>query len=277
MTTTIETRIVRTAPGMEFDVSVAGDPVRPLVLMLHGFCVSRHYWESQAVALAEAGYFAAAPNQRGYAPGARPDPAERANYIIDVLIGDAMAIVSGLGHGERRFHLAGHDWGGSLSWNIAERWPERLGSLTMLSRPHPLAFNRAMRDDPEQPIRSAHHKWLLEPGAEDKVLADDAHWVRARLRGNGVPEEAIEKHLSVIGNRSAMAAAIGWYRAAAQGMRRLVPRACRRCLSGVMPTTRSAAWRPKAPLSTSRVPTRSPRSPAWAITQLIRSRNRSTP
>ena len=164
MTTTIETRIVRTAPGMEFDVSVAGDPIRPLVLMLHGFCVSRHYWESQAVALAEAGYFAAAPNQRGYAPGARPDPAERANYIIDVLIGDAMAIVSGLGHGERRFHLAGHDWGGSLSWNIAERWPERLGSLTMLSRPHPLAFNRAMRDDPEQPIRSAHHKWLLEPG-----------------------------------------------------------------------------------------------------------------
>jgi hypothetical protein len=45
MTTTIETRIVRTAPGMEFDVSIGGDPDRPLVLMLHGFCVSRHYWE----------------------------------------------------------------------------------------------------------------------------------------------------------------------------------------------------------------------------------------
>ena len=69
MTTTIETRIVRTAPGVEFDVSVAGDPSRPLVFMLHGFCVSRHYWEAQAIALAEAGYFAAAPNQRGYAPG----------------------------------------------------------------------------------------------------------------------------------------------------------------------------------------------------------------
>ena len=40
---------------MEFDVSVAGDPSRPLVLMLHGFCVSRHYWELQVVALAEAG------------------------------------------------------------------------------------------------------------------------------------------------------------------------------------------------------------------------------
>ena len=42
-------------------------------------------------------------------------------------------------------------------------------------------------------------------------MADDAHWVRARLRRNGVPEAAIEKHLSVIGNRPAMAAAIGSY------------------------------------------------------------------
>src|ERR1700756_2500333 len=205
MTTTIEMRMVRTAPGMEFDVSVAGDPGRPLVLMLHGFCVSRHYWEAQVVALAEAGYFAAAPNQRGYAAGARPDPAEHANYLVDVLIDDAMAIVAGLGHGDRRFHLAGNDWGGSLSWSIADRWPERLGSLSMLSRPHPIAFNRAMREDPDQPARSAHHKWLLEPGAEDKVLADDAQWVRARLRRNGVPDAAIQKDLSVIGNPPALA------------------------------------------------------------------------
>ena len=83
----------------------------------------------------------------------------------------------------------------------------------MLSRPHPLAFNRALREDPEQPIRSAHHKWLLDPSVEDKVLADDAHWVRARLRRDGVPEAATEKHISVIGNRPAMAAAIAWYRA----------------------------------------------------------------
>ena len=96
-------------PGLTFEALVSGEADATLVLLLHGFCVSRHYWESQAVALAEAGYFAAAPNQRGYAPGARPDPAEHANYMIDVLIGDAMAIVAGLGHGERRFHLAGHD------------------------------------------------------------------------------------------------------------------------------------------------------------------------
>jgi pimeloyl-ACP methyl ester carboxylesterase len=92
---------------MKFDISVAGDPGRPLVLMLHGFCVSRHYWDAQVVALAEAGHFAAAPNQRGYAPGARPDPAEHVNYIINALIDDAMGIVAGLGHGERPFTSPG--------------------------------------------------------------------------------------------------------------------------------------------------------------------------
>jgi hypothetical protein len=33
----------------------------PLVLMLHGFCVSRHYWDNQVRALAAAGYFVLAP------------------------------------------------------------------------------------------------------------------------------------------------------------------------------------------------------------------------
>src|ERR1700761_3327313 len=160
----IDTHQIETAPGLMFDCSVGGRASAPLVLMLHGFCVSRHFWDNQVPVLAAAGYFAVAPNQRGYAPGARPDPAEHANYRINALIDDAMVMVAGLGHGERRFHLAGHDWGGSLSWDIADRWPERLGSLTMLSRPHPLAFNRALRDDPEQPTRSAHHQWLLEPG-----------------------------------------------------------------------------------------------------------------
>ena len=82
--------------------------------MLHGFCVSRYFWDNQIPVLAAAGYFAVAPNQRGYAAGARPDPADFDNYRIDRLIGDALDIVDGAGHGERRFHLVGHDWGGSL-------------------------------------------------------------------------------------------------------------------------------------------------------------------
>ena len=43
---TIETRNIETAPGLVFDASVAGPETAPLVLMLHGFCISRHFWDN---------------------------------------------------------------------------------------------------------------------------------------------------------------------------------------------------------------------------------------
>jgi pimeloyl-ACP methyl ester carboxylesterase len=208
-----DTRGIETAPGLVFDASTAGAEGAPLVLMLHGFCVSRHYWDNQVPALAAAGYRVVAPNQRGYAAGARPDPGNFDNYRIDKLIGDALDIVEAAGYGDKRFHLVGHDWGGSLSWIIAGRWPERLASLTMLSRPHPASFARAMKADPEQPHRSRHHHELLDPGAGPRLLAENGKWVRDRLARNGVPAASIDKHLSVIGNPPAMEAALAWYRA----------------------------------------------------------------
>ena len=94
--------------------------------------------------LGDMGYRAIAPSQRGYSPGARPDPREFSHYLIDRLMDDAMAIVVAAGYGDARFHLAGHDWGGSIAWGIADRHHGRLASLTILSRPHPNAFNRAL-------------------------------------------------------------------------------------------------------------------------------------
>jgi pimeloyl-ACP methyl ester carboxylesterase len=202
------------APALTFDALTAGARGAPLVLLLHGFAESMHCWRAQVTALAAAGYRAVAPSQRGYSPGARPDVSDSANYHIDRLMDDAMAIVAASGYGERRFHLVGHDWGGSIAWALADRFPERLASLTVLSRPHPNAFNRAMQmPDGDQAHRSRHHKAFLEPGAADLLLADDAKWLRERLAAAGVPASAIEQHLSVLGNKDAMRAALAWYRA----------------------------------------------------------------
>ncbi len=202
------------SPGLTFDALVAGEAGAPLVLLLHGFAESMHCWRAQVEALAAGGYRAIAPSQRGYSPGARPDTSHTANYHIERLMDDAMAIVAASGYGDRRFHLAGHDWGGSIAWALADRFPERLGSLTVLSRPHPNAFNRALQmPDGDQAHRSRHHKAFLEPGAADVVLADDAKWLRERLKAGGVPGAAIEQHLAVLGNKDAMEAALAWYRA----------------------------------------------------------------
>ena len=202
------------APGLTFDALIAGAASAPLVLLLHGFAESMHCWRAQAAALSAAGYRAVAPSQRGYSSGARPDTGDTANYHIDRLMDDAMAISAASGYGDHRFHLVGHDWGGSIAWGLADRYPERLASLTVLSRPHPNAFNRALQmPGSDQPHRSRHHKAFLEPGAADVVLADDARWLRERLTAAGVPLAAIGRHLSVLGNKQAMEAAMAWYRA----------------------------------------------------------------
>jgi pimeloyl-ACP methyl ester carboxylesterase len=202
------------APGLTFDALTTGEAGAPLVLLLHGFAESMYCWRAQVGALAAAGYRALAPSQRGYSPGARPDINDTANYDIERLMDDAMAVVAASGDGERRFHLVGHDWGGSIAWALADRYPDRLASLTVLSRPHPNAFNRALQmPDGDQVHRSRHHKAFLEPGAADLVLADNAKWLRERLAAAGVPATAVEEHLSVLGNKAAMDAALTWYRA----------------------------------------------------------------
>jgi pimeloyl-ACP methyl ester carboxylesterase len=205
---------ISVSPTLSFDVLATGEKTAPLVLLLHGFAESMHCWRAQVTALADMGYRALAPSQRGYSKGARPDPRDASHYHIDRLMDDAMAIVAASGHGNKRFHLAGHDWGGSIAWGLADRHSERIASLTILSRPHPNAFNRALQmEDGDQAHRSRHHKAFLEPGAANIVLADDARWLRERLAANGVPQSAIEAHLAVLGNEPAMEAALAWYRA----------------------------------------------------------------
>ena len=205
---------IKTASGLTFTADVAGPTGGPLVLLLHGFPESRHSWRAALPALAAAGYHAVAPDQRGYSPGARPDPAELSNYAFDKLVADAIEIAAAAGHGDKRFHLVGHDWGGQVSWGVAGKHPGRLASLTILSRPHPQSFRRALlKEDGDQKHRSRHHRAFLEPETGKLLLADNARRLRDGLFGQGVPEAALEEHLSVLGNPAAIEAALAWYRA----------------------------------------------------------------
>jgi pimeloyl-ACP methyl ester carboxylesterase len=198
------------ARGLTFTTDIAGPEDGALVLLLHGFPQTRHAYRHELPALAEAGFRAAAPDQRGYSPGARPDGIEA--YGIEDLVADALAIAEALG--QPRFHLVGHDWGGQVAWYTAALHPDRVRTLTVLSRPHPAAFAGAIAKDPDQPKRSRHHRAFQKAEATDQMLADDAATLRSALRDQGVAAPDADAYLATLSNRDALDAALNWYRRA---------------------------------------------------------------
>ena len=197
------------ANGLTFTVDTAGGADGDVVLFLHGFPQTRHTWRAELAAVASAGFRGVAPDQRGYSPGARPAGTDA--YLVEHLIADALAIADEFGGGS--FHLVGHDWGGQLAWTLAALHPERVRTLSVISRPHPRAFVQALSDDPEQSSRSGHHRSFLRPEATDELLVDDAAPLRRLLARNAVPEADVDAYLAVLADRAALDAAINWYRA----------------------------------------------------------------
>jgi hypothetical protein len=87
-----EVTVVATSEG-RFTAQAAGPADGPLVLLLHGYPQTRHTWRQQVPALGAAGYRAVAPDQRGYSPGVRPDPAKGLDaYAIDRLVQDVLEL-----------------------------------------------------------------------------------------------------------------------------------------------------------------------------------------
>ncbi|GAA1707851.1 alpha/beta hydrolase [Fodinicola feengrottensis] len=102
------------------------------MLLLHGFPESWYSWRHQLVALAEAGFHAVAPNQRGY-PGTG-GPAAVEDYTILHLVGDAVALIEALG--ESTATVVGHDWGAPVAWHTALLRPDVVRGVAALSVPY---------------------------------------------------------------------------------------------------------------------------------------------
>lgn len=104
----------------------------PAVVLLHGFPELAFSWRHQLPALAQAGYRAIAPDQRGY--GQTSVPSDVADYRIEKLIADTHGLLDALGLQSAMF--VGHDWGSILLWQMAMLAPERIEKLIILNIPH---------------------------------------------------------------------------------------------------------------------------------------------
>lgn len=188
--------------------TTAADPL-PTVVALHGFPETAWEWRPVAELLSREGIRVVAPLQRGYSRRARP--AEVGAYGIENLAADVLSVANELAPGP--IHLLGHDWGASVAWWLAAHEPGRVATLTAVSVPHLGAFADALASDPDQQERSACFRLFRQPGkAEDVLLADGARRLRA-LFGGEVPEELVETHLDVVGDREGLTGALNWYRA----------------------------------------------------------------
>jgi pimeloyl-ACP methyl ester carboxylesterase len=172
--------------GIRMHVAEAGQG--PAVLLCHGFPELWYSWRHQMHALAEAGFHAIAPDQRGY--GGTDAPAEIDKYTIHHLVGDLTGLLDALGIDKAV--IVGHDWGGLIVWQMAQLAAHRVAGVVGVNTPFfprmpmsPLAMMRAMAQG------NFHYiLYFQEPGVADAELNRD---VRRTLRGfyRDIPREII--------------------------------------------------------------------------------------
>lgn len=128
-----EPRYVKTN-GLNMAVYEQGPASGLPIVMSHGFPELAFSWRHQLPALAEAGFRAIAPDQRGYGNTGGPKgkdavPLYDMAHLTDDLAGmlDALEIDKAI--------FVGHDWGGMVAWQMPLRHPDRVAGVIGVNTP----------------------------------------------------------------------------------------------------------------------------------------------
>lgn len=202
------------ANGQQFHTRTVGRPQAPFALFLHGFPEYGGAWDYVLPHFADA-MFAAAPDQRGYGLSSRPAGVDA--YRAQHLARDMLALADALAP-DKPIHLVGHDWGASIAYMMAFLAPARIAKLVVINGVHPVPFQRALLDDPEQRAASQYIRFLKRPEAAELLLADGC---RRGLRfltegfggGRWLTEAMKARYLEEWQRPGAMEAMTGWYKA----------------------------------------------------------------
>ncbi|MEQ3723171.1 alpha/beta hydrolase [Alcanivorax sp.] len=170
------------ANGLDFFVAESGEAGAPLVLCLHGFPECWASWRYQLPVLAQSGYYAVAPDLRGY--GFTGGPKEADSYRQSLLVEDVMALIQALGY--ESAILMGHDWGCGLAWQVARQHPQTIKAVIGMSVPYggpapepPTAAMRKLFED-----RFFYMLYFQQPALPEQELETDvAHSLRCIFHG----------------------------------------------------------------------------------------------
>ncbi len=196
------------ANGMRFDALTAGPANGELVLLLHGFPQTASCWRNALGTLGAAGYHAVAFSQRGYSAGAIPVSVEA--YGVSELCDDVLAVASTLG--AERFHVIGHDWGGTVAWALAGEHPDSVISLCAVSTPHTAALRQALHGA-QQRIRMAYIPILRLPRVAESLFdAGGGVVAESLLVATGLSKAHAHRDVEAL-RKVGPTGALNWYRA----------------------------------------------------------------
>lgn len=198
------------ANGVDFALLECGSG--PLALCLHGFPDSAHTWRHLLPALADAGFRAVAPFQRGYAPTSVPADGLYQSSVLGV---DANALHEALG-GDGGAVVIGHDWGAPGAYAAANIAPERWRKVVGMAVPPGPAMALALAGNLGQLKRSWYFFFFQSPLADMVVPANDLAFIDLLWRdwspGFDGTSDA-ERAKDCMRDPANLAAALGYYRA----------------------------------------------------------------
>lgn len=156
------------ANGLRFEFLEVGEG--PLALCLHGFPDSPHSYRHLLPALAQAGYRAVAPFNRGFAPTELP--ANRHYVHTSTMVSDALALHEALG-GDGDAVLVAHDWGAVAAWGALGHAPEKWRRAAIMNIPPFEVFGANLFSYAQ--IKRSFYFWFfqMQAVAEDVISADD--------------------------------------------------------------------------------------------------------
>jgi pimeloyl-ACP methyl ester carboxylesterase len=156
--------------GIELAYYEAGPRTGSPIVLCHGFPELAFSWRHQVKALADAGRWVIAPDQRGYGLSGLQEAV--ADSDTEHLTGDLVGLLDHVGAEQAVF--CGHDWGGIVVWQMPLMHRERVAGVIGLNTPF-------MPRPPADPIVIMRNRfgpdmyivWFQKPGEADAVLGAD--------------------------------------------------------------------------------------------------------
>src|SRR5216684_5956295 len=168
----------RTVETNGIHMHIAESGAGPLVVLCHGFPESWYSWRHQLHALAEAGFYAIAPDMRGYGQTDRPEQLDR--YTLLHLVGDVVGLLDALG--AETAVIVGHDWGAPVAWHAALLRPDRFRGVIGLSVPFvPRRPVRPTSMMPQTDDAIFYQLYFQQPGVAEAELERDVRMTLRRL------------------------------------------------------------------------------------------------